>query len=180
MNQFEAAKLLTDCFDSWYSTLVRYAHGVCGELDTAEDLVQDVFLRLYRGLRDGTKVDKPRAWMFCVLRHDLVKHQRAKGRLRSLNPSDLEAAALARKGDHPANPTPEVTQFFDVLTTREQEVLVLRLASLKYREIAEQLEISSSAVNALLARAVKKLRKAAKERNWNPDADVAKTVRPAL
>jgi RNA polymerase sigma-70 factor, ECF subfamily len=180
VNQFEASKLLTECFDSWYSTLVRYAHGVTGDLTVAEDLVQEVFLRFYRGLRQGTEIEKPRAWMFCVLRHDLSKHLRAKGRETSISRSELEEVAVRQTDNSPLDDSAGISQLFDVLTTREQEVLVLRLASLKYREIASRLEISGSAVNAMLARAVKKLRKAAKERNWNPDADVAKDIRSAL
>ncbi len=46
-----------------------------------------------------------------------------------------------------------------VLTEREKEVVLLRLQSLKYREIAKQLGNSEKSVATLLARAVAKLRK---------------------
>ena len=42
----------------------------------------------------------------------------------------------------------------------EEEVLLLRLETLKYREIAEQLGISINSVNTLLARALRKLQEA--------------------
>jgi len=44
-----------------------------------------------------------------------------------------------------------------VLSVREEEVVLLRLQSFKYREIAEKLGIGSKSVCTLLARAVKKL-----------------------
>ena len=47
-----------------------------------------------------------------------------------------------------------------VLTVREEEVVLLRLQSLKYREIASQLGISDKSVCTLLARALKKLQAA--------------------
>jgi RNA polymerase sigma factor (sigma-70 family) len=44
-----------------------------------------------------------------------------------------------------------------VLSPREEDVVLLRLQSMKYREIGQQLGISSKSVCTLLARAVKKL-----------------------
>jgi RNA polymerase sigma factor (sigma-70 family) len=46
------------------------------------------------------------------------------------------------------------------LTPREEEVLMLRMESLKYREIARALGISQNTVNSLLARALRKLHEA--------------------
>lgn len=45
------------------------------------------------------------------------------------------------------------------LSVREEEVLMLRLQSMKYREIAEALGISINSVNTLLARALEKIQK---------------------
>jgi len=62
--------------------------------------------------------------------------------------------------------TTELTRFGDIrsllalLSPREEEVLLLRLEALKYREIAEQLGISMNSVNTLLARALHKLQQA--------------------
>lgn len=54
----------------------------------------------------------------------------------------------------------DLRSLLSVLSPREEEVLPLRLESLKYREIAEQLGISVNSVNTLLARALRKLQKA--------------------
>jgi DNA-binding CsgD family transcriptional regulator len=65
--------------------------------------------------------------------------------------------------DFAGGPTPGISAVDDlqsllhVLTRREGEVLLLRLESLKYREIADQLGISINSVNTLLSRALKKL-----------------------
>ena len=184
MNQADASALLAQCFDSWYSALLRYAHGVTGDLSLAEDMVQDVYLRLYRELRQDLLIENPKAWMFGVLRNDLSKAWKNGRRMRAVSDDDIERLSDAvppmeldsrRDAD-----TDDIQQLFSVLTTREQEVMVLRLASLKYREIASRLDISASAVNALLARAIRKLRHAAKTRGWSEQADVAKSIRPTL
>jgi RNA polymerase sigma factor (sigma-70 family) len=48
----------------------------------------------------------------------------------------------------------DIRSLLSVLSPREEEVLLLRLESLKYREIASQLGISMNSVNTLLARAL--------------------------
>jgi RNA polymerase sigma factor (sigma-70 family) len=53
-----------------------------------------------------------------------------------------------------------VRAHMDLLSVREQEVLLLRLESMKYREIAAALGISINSVNTLLARALTKLQTA--------------------
>ena len=164
MNQAVASKLLTSYFDQWYSVLVRYAYQPTGRLPLAEDLVQGAFLRLYRSLRQGVEIDQPKAWLFCVLRHEITKQRRADSKRSNLTEAELEEHFVVDPMDNFPVPAeePDIERLFTVLSTREQEVVLLRLASLKYREIAERLDISASAVNTLLARAIRKLRRAAK------------------
>jgi RNA polymerase sigma factor (sigma-70 family) len=56
-----------------------------------------------------------------------------------------------------------IQQYLCLLSRREEEVLLLRLEAMKYREIADHLGISMNSVNTLLARALRKLQKAAAE-----------------
>jgi RNA polymerase sigma factor (sigma-70 family) len=58
----------------------------------------------------------------------------------------------------------DIRGLLSVLSPREEEVLLLRIESLKYREIAEQLGISINSVNTLLARALRKLQQARREK----------------
>ena len=58
----------------------------------------------------------------------------------------------------------DIRDLLSVLSPREEEVLLLRLDALKYREIADQLGISMNSVNALLARALRNLQVAMLEK----------------
>jgi len=60
VNQLEASRRLTDCFDSWNSTLVRNDNGVTGGQTVAEDLVPEVTLCFYSGLSQAPHIEKPR------------------------------------------------------------------------------------------------------------------------
>ena len=151
--------------------MVRYAFGLLGDLGRAEDLVQEVYLRLYKQLCLGRTIEKPNAWMFCVLRNDVLKqlHSRqvAGATHASVDELDLPEtrASLLPDAEDSLWQSDEIEEFLAVLTRREQEVMNLRMCSLKYREIAEQLDISVSSVNTLLTRAIRKVQAAARKKN---------------
>jgi RNA polymerase sigma-70 factor (ECF subfamily) len=185
VNQQDAASLLASYFDSWYSALVRYAFRATGDLNLAEDLVQEVYLRLYHEMRRGKEIEKPEAWMFCVLSHDLGKFWRLQKKTDALHQplGDTDLADVAQpEAEAPAfyPDSDDIAELLSVLTAREQEVMLLRMASLKYREIGEKLGISGSAVNTLLARAIRKLHKAAKKKNWEISGEVGKHISTTL
>lgn len=118
----------------------------------AEDLAQETFCELYKSLRSGRTIDYPKAWTLCVLKREMNRRLKDRSLYDPLNELDFAGG-----------PTPGISavddlqSLFHVLTHREGEVLLLRLESLKYREIADQLGISINSVNTLLSRALKKL-----------------------
>ena len=142
-----------------------------------DGLVQVTFMQLYKELRRGKKINHPKAWSLCVLRREIGKHVRTHLRT-SRSHEQLEVEAMdALPGDlswasQPGIELDDLTKLFSVLTQREEEVLLLRMEPLKYREIAAALGISSNTVNTLLARALRKLQKAAK---GNPTQSSAST-----
>jgi RNA polymerase sigma factor (sigma-70 family) len=71
----------------------------------------------------------------------------------------------------------EIRGLLSVLSPREEEVLLLRLEALKYREIAEHLGISMNSVNTLLARALRKLQTAMSEKT-NAERDIRNANQP--
>ena len=54
-----------------YSTdLYRYAYWLCGQDALAQDLVQDTFLRAWRGLDKLREVAAVKAWLITILRRE--------------------------------------------------------------------------------------------------------------
>lgn len=60
-------------FDVEESPLLRFAHGLVGQRETAEDLVQDAFLKLHA---HWDEVIHPRAWLFRCVRNLALSHIR--------------------------------------------------------------------------------------------------------
>ncbi len=165
MTQTEASALTGSLFLGWYCCLVRYAARLTGSRDVAEDLVQEVFLRLYRELRHDKTIRDPKSWTFCVLRNEISKRIRVQIRENAFQTSvdsleQFPAEPFPR--DESGHDADELTRLLTVLTPREEEVVLLRMASMKYREIADRLGIAVSSVNTLLARALRKLQAVAK------------------
>lgn len=155
MNESDATDLVAALFDRWYMSLVRYAIRTTASYELAEDLAQDAFMQLYQALRAGKSIEHPKAWTICVLRRAMNKQLKDRGLHEQLDELDM-----------PEEPAPEMSRLAEIrsllsmLSPREEEVLLLRLEALKYREIADQLGISMNTVNTLLARALRKLQSA--------------------
>lgn len=153
-----ATEILTELFDSSYTTVVRYARRWTGDLAAAEDLAQEAFFCLYRALQERKEIVCPLAWLMGVVRQ-MAEHQTWKRSKAHVSFSTLDTLdALPAGRTEPDEPDFEVTRYFSCLTTREVEVVLLRMESLTYREIAEQMNISSKSVCTFLSRALKKLR----------------------
>ena len=60
-------------FETEESALLRFAYGLTGQRETAEDLVQDAFLKLHA---HWDEVENPRAWLFRATRNLALNHIR--------------------------------------------------------------------------------------------------------
>jgi RNA polymerase sigma factor (sigma-70 family) len=162
MNRDRAAELVSSLFESWYSTLIRYACRNTGRKEIAHDAVQQTFMALYQVLIKGQEIRFPKAWTLCVLRRELRLFRDEEpdyeplDALESLKAGCYEPAFVDLECD-------EILRVLSVLTVREQEALLLRMEAMKYREIAEAMGVSTNSVNVLLSRAVLKLREVLKK-----------------
>jgi RNA polymerase sigma-70 factor (ECF subfamily) len=138
----------------------RIAFRMTSNASSAEDLVQETFLRLFR----NASRYKPQASLKTYLRRIVVNLAIDLRRSAKpvVNPADDSPEPVA-----PPHPDPLVAQerkdrvqkAVQMLPARQRAALTLhRFENLSYREIAETLEISESAVESLLMRAYSALR----------------------
>ena len=69
----EDSQTLRQVFEAEESSLLRFAYGLVGQRETAEDLVQEAFLKLHAHWED---VANPRAWLFRAVRNLALNHLR--------------------------------------------------------------------------------------------------------
>lgn len=158
MNENDATELVTALYDLWYMALVRYALRTTENYAIAEDLAQETFMQLYQALRTGSDIEHPKGWTLSVLRRAMNRQMKDLSLYGPLD--ELKMAADAVTDIEGLFESADIRALLLVLTPREEEVLLLRLDAMKYREIADELGISMNSVNTLLARALRKLQQA--------------------
>ena len=161
-SQATASQRIADALARYEGPLLRYARSLLGDLERAQDVVQDTFLQLCK--QDAARVDGhlPQ-WLFTVCRNRALDVQRKDRRLQSRDPSAFE--------DQPSpEPTParrlegedalrEVREAFATLPASHQEVLRLKLQEhLSYQQISEVTGLTVSHVGVLLHNGLKALR----------------------
>jgi RNA polymerase sigma-70 factor (ECF subfamily) len=147
-------------FDRFRDPLLRYVCGFGIAVRDGEDVVQDVFLALFRHLtRDGSRSNL-QGWLFRVAHNLALKHA-GRQRRRLARVVSVESAY-----DRP-DPSPDVEQdlvrrqqhtqllaVLEALPERDRHCVRLRVEGLKYRDIAQVLGISLGAVSKSLTRAI--------------------------
>ena len=158
----------------------RYQHrlvGLLGHLvgrpDEAEDLTQDVFLRIYRARKGYKPKAKFSTWLFTVANNLALNHLRNKSRNPTVPPTGGISTAglggptsLAVARDATASAQLGQVELADVVRDalavlgEDQKLAVLlnKFEDMSYADIAEVMGRSEPAVKSLLARARTQLR----------------------
>lgn len=85
-------KRFKDAFNAFYSVMFSSVCGKTGDPDAAEDITQDLFMRLYRKMDE---VENTRAWLYGALRIVMLDYYRAKGRADADIETMLDDASLS-------------------------------------------------------------------------------------
>jgi len=146
------------------TALLRYATRIVNSPTAAQDVVQNVFIKLFRQWREGTHPsDKLKGWLFRVTHNEAVDFIRRESRLRVLHEKQAkQATADCPDGIHCATAEDErrqmVLRSLRKLHPREQQIVLLRLEEgLSYTEIAKITGRTEGNVGNILHHAVLKL-----------------------
>ena len=141
--------------------LLRYLVCLGLSSDDAQDAVQDAFLRLHKHLAAGGSQENIRGWLFRVVHNDARNRQHSYDRRfgKSLDPDfdSISAESTPEQAVLEKEKLRRLGNAMRSLTECERECLLLRAGGLRYREIAEVLEIPTSTVGDTVDRAIRKL-----------------------
>lgn len=139
--------------------LFRYAFVLVANREAAQDALQEVFLRYFVARNTNCVIERPRAWLFQVLRNHLLDELRASAKRKEVDIDQLRNCPDKRQDPESYYRLALMVRCVrELLTPRELECFRLRADGLRYDEIAEVLDVRPGTVGALLARAQKKLR----------------------
>ena len=153
-------------FRKYYKSLCAQANSYVKDLDKAQSLVQDCFVKLWNNRNELDKVNRLAPYLTLMVRNRCIDHLRKEKSIESLNHSEhMEESDI-----HTEN-TVNFHEFEERLIVAlaalpERSRMAFeysRFEGLSYNEIAERMDITPKAVERLISRALKSLRKNLKE-----------------
>jgi RNA polymerase sigma-70 factor, ECF subfamily len=154
-------------FDEFRNPLLRYSLSLGLPIHDAEEVIQEVFLALFRHLRLNRSRKNLRGWLFRVSHNLTLKQRRANQSLAQRTATDSTLA------DEHADSAPDPEQqmsaaqrrdrlqaVVQALPENDQLCLRLRAEGLCYREIATVLGMSLGAISISLTRSLARLARA--------------------
>lgn len=168
----EVAAEVLRLFDESHGRLLRYAISLGLSVDDGEEIVQEVFLSLFKHLQLGKSRANLGGWLFRVTHNLALKKRGCNQRLKVLE-VDGDGEAVEQRLDPGPNPEEQLTSnqrserlraVWRALPSRDQECLYLRSEGLRYREIARALGISLGSVSASLVRSLQRLSQVDREK----------------
>jgi RNA polymerase sigma-70 factor, ECF subfamily len=159
----------------YQARLLTVLEHLCGRRDLAEDLAQDVFLRVYRSRKRYQPGAKFSTWLFTIANNVASNARRSMSRRREVNvegresgpmgANPLDQMALAASGLMPTRQLDKsemrdiVNVAVSALSERQRlAVLLSKFEDMSYADIGEVMELSPQAVKSLLSRARAALR----------------------
>ena len=154
---------VTRLFEEAREDVYRYLLTLGLHPPQAQEAVQEVFLRLYAGLRKGEEIENPRGWVFRVAHNYGLKVRERQSSEEAFDPA-LEARLMAagESAEHQMIEREKMLRFHravEGLSDQQKRCLFLRMEGLRYPEIGAALGISASAVGEFLRRAMMRLKK---------------------
>lgn len=154
-----------ELFRRHYATVYGVLLRITGSPEEAEDLAQDVFLRLHERIDSLDLDDNVGGWLYRVASntgfnavrsrnrgyHRLLRWVRLEWPVRPTAPSAAEE--VDRQSD-----AEMVRQALSRLSERDRTVLILRYSGVSYAEIASAVGVRPSSVGTILVRAEHALR----------------------
>ena len=152
-----APSLAHDLYERYSGQIFGFCVNQLGSREEAEDALQSTFLNAHRALQRGVLPEAELPWLFKIAHNVCLTRRRStrrRGRIES--PSDFETVqdvvpAPARE------PREELMLLTDALAempdNQRRAILLREWKGLSYHEIADELELSQSAVETLIFRA---------------------------
>jgi RNA polymerase sigma-70 factor, ECF subfamily len=161
----DARSAVLEQYDREYVALRRYACFLGVDRESAEDLVQEGFLKLHEHLLAGGDRSNLRAWLYRVA-HNLARNRQTAAGAVYTELSDL--TGIAEPVANTATPEEALlsverhsalARAIEELPAAQRECLGLRAQGLRYREIADVLGLSISTVAENIQRGLQTVRK---------------------
>lgn len=149
-----AAELL---IKRYYSSILRYCRWHCPDMETAEDLTQETFIRLFRHLDSYKAQGTFKAWLYTIANRLCIDESR-KVNFSPLGNQEIPAADDSRL--HRVEDRDQVLRLLRYLSPEQKEAILLRFEEeLSFSEIARVTGCSLRTAQSRVRNGLKIMRK---------------------
>lgn len=157
-------KAFEEIFHRYYSPLCWYAAGITGDMDSAEEIVEELFYILWKNREQLQVFQSLKSYLYRSVRNESVQyceHQEVKDRYRT-------AVHTTKKSEAVSDPYRQmeykelqnlILHTLDKLPDRRRRIFNMhRMKGMKYTEIASALSLSVKTVEAEMTKVLRVLR----------------------
>ena len=163
LRQTDPPAFIEQLFKTFYAPLGTVVYRVVPDRAVVEDLLQDVFLRLWQGIETLPTIDSYRAYLNRMALNAALRHQQRAQRQVAWDDAPPTAAPVAPNALdalHAAEAADAVAAALNQLPPQCRIVFELsRYEEMSYQQIAEALEISPKTVENQMGKALRIMRR---------------------
>ncbi len=154
-------------YEDTYAAVFGFALSILKNRQDAEDVLQEVYVRIWQSAASYREWGKPMAWIFTITRNLALMDLRRKNRTVPVAPQDWPEM-FSDVQEVTAEDSLVLSSLMERLGDDEREIVLLHtVAGLKHSECAQLLGMGLSTVLSKYSRAIKKLRQAMEENEYD-------------
>lgn len=166
MSTYMPQQITNDEFISYYDAysdkIYRYCYYRVYNAEQAKDLVQEVFMRMWRYVAQGNQIDNVQAFLYRIAMNCIINESKKQKRQISLDALQEEGFDVGKDSSDKMIASIDAKKIIsvleDILDESYKDVIILRfLNDLDPKQIAEITGETPNAISVRLHRAIKKL-----------------------
>ena len=146
----------------WETTSARIRNFIRGRVEddaAADDLLQEVFLRVHQNMSHLRDTQRLESWIYQVARHVIIDHYRARRDLVAITEAVPDQSEVFHEPDAAQELSGSMRGLVEALPEPYREALLLtEFEGLSQKELAERLGISFSGAKSRVQRARQKIK----------------------
>jgi RNA polymerase sigma-70 factor (ECF subfamily) len=160
-------KAFEELYYALFNKLIKFSIYYVNHRETAEEIVSEIFVKCWNNRKELGHVQYPESYLFIAVKNQSLKHRKKASNMQMVEIEEHEFRMVDYADPSKKIERKELHRQLDqaIETLPEQARVVFRLIKengMKYKEVAEILDISPRTVQTQLFRAIAKLRSALK------------------
>ncbi|MGL5562973.1 MAG: RNA polymerase sigma factor [Tannerellaceae bacterium] len=155
-------RAFTDLFNQFYSNLYRFVRYFLPETD-AEDVVSEVFVSLWNNRKKLVLVKNFNSYIYAMARNETYAHLRLQNKIQNVSLDDMPVSlSICEESAEGRIIEKEMIDVYNKAVAQLPErcklvFLMVREEKLKYKEIAEVLQITTGTIEQQMNQAIKRI-----------------------